>query len=94
MRMLNLIVVLAAWCLFVGEAAAVEHGFGGVGVGTGASIDVETVNSQKSEMITCFRPSFSVERYRPAPPLPRGPRSRPGHTGPPSISTTLTRRGP
>jgi len=47
MKMLNLIIVLAVWCLFAGEAAAVVHSIAGVGVGTGASIDVETVKSQK-----------------------------------------------
>jgi len=47
MRMLILIIVLAAWGLFAGEVAAVENGSVGVGVGTGASIDVETVKSQK-----------------------------------------------
>jgi len=48
MRMLILIVVLAAWGLFAGEVAAVEHGIVGGGVGTGASIDVETFKSLKN----------------------------------------------
>jgi len=58
MKMLNLIIVLAVWYLFAGVAAAVQNGVcpdcvaafnggGSPGVGTGASIDVETVKSQK-----------------------------------------------
>ncbi|MDA2923767.1 hypothetical protein MYX65_03755 [Acidobacteria bacterium AH-259-L09] len=55
MRILHLIVVLAAWCLFLGEAAAQYVGMqplppidgGSVGVGTGARIDVETVTPKQ-----------------------------------------------
>jgi len=54
--MLHLSVVLAAWCLFAGEAAAQYVGGGqpspetdgaSVGVGTGASIDVEIVTPKQ-----------------------------------------------
>jgi hypothetical protein len=53
MRILHIIVVLAAWCLFAGVAAAqtgdqsnIPPG-GLVGVGTGVSIDVEIVTPRK-----------------------------------------------
>ncbi len=66
MRMLRLIVVLGAWCLFAGEAAAQYVGEvhtpprdgGSVGVGTGASIDVEIVTPKQIRATSVFSVKF------------------------------------